>query len=117
MLNIFLLNVLHHVPAMQEVGFQVMRQPQRNGHKLVVRHLIQRNFAARRNHVRAPLKNESYVPNCQHGNESTGQNLRPRHFSDPGGTGLNSAASPRIKIGVREMKKRFPKLEMPSQSG
>ena len=60
--DIFLLNVAHHVLAMQEVAFQAARQMQGYADKLIVRHLRPGNFSPRGNHVRPPLENERDIP-------------------------------------------------------
>ena len=69
LLDVFLLNMLHHFAAVQEVGFQAMRHLLGNFDELIVNHRAPGNLSTRRNHMRAPLKDESKIP----------QGKKPKH--------------------------------------
>ena len=62
LLDVFLLNMLHHFAPVQEVAFQALRHSLGNFDELIVNHRAPGNLTARRNHVRAPLKDECKIP-------------------------------------------------------
>src|ERR1700733_8560038 len=63
LLDVFLLDMLHHFAAMCEIDFQAMRHSLGNFHELIVNHGTPGNLPARRNQMCAPLKDKSNVPN------------------------------------------------------
>jgi hypothetical protein len=62
LLDVLVFNLLHELPAFEEVGLEAARNFTRGEKKLVICHFLERDGATGWNHERAPLKHQSGIP-------------------------------------------------------
>jgi len=111
-----LFNLLHVFPAIEEVDAQTAGELAGQNEEQAVNCFRQRAGAAGGNE-RNPLKHESGVPKneeSEHRRNCREAGRRERNIS---AARSRKTLRPTMKSGVREMKKRLPKEEMPAQSG
>jgi hypothetical protein len=114
LLDIFLLNMLHHFAAVQEVGFQAMRYSQRDFDELIVNHVL-RKSPTRQNHMSA-MKMKAFHTANEQGQDRAGDtawrlSLASSFPIQLKENELSGEAEAQNENRVRETKKRLPKLD------
>src|ERR1700720_4630789 len=105
LLDVFSLNLPHHFAAVHEVGLQLMRPTPRNFHKLIVDHRAPGNFTARRNHLGAPLKDESKIPQGKKSNHEGWRRLGKRERTEKPANSIQKNRQTKNKYGSQRNKK------------
>ena len=115
--DVVLLDLVHQGSAVFKIGREFGCGSLRHRDELIAHHLLPGYRSTRRNHVHAPLEDESQVPGMSRAVTdlaiTIARRSRPNHLANS----LKKTAKPSTNKGVREMKKRLPKEDIPSQFG
>ena len=86
MLDVTSLDLLHESFTFEEIALKIGGNLRRDGKKLIVNHFRDRNGAARRNQMRAPLEDQANVPKSSERKKSDeGGESGALGMEDPGG--------------------------------
>src|ERR1700730_16075173 len=108
LLDVFLFNMFHHFPTLCEVGLQAMRQSLGNFDELIVNHRAPGNLSARWNHMSAPLKDESKIPQGKKRKHEALLSIGKPERAEKAANSLQQKRQSKNKYGSQRNKKTIP---------